>query len=120
MKNRGTILLLCLTISCFFLLFGIFLGRNFSHSPITVSIIEPEATQSLSVSDDTDTSLVNINTAPVYELVTLPGIGDMLAQRIVEYRSANGPFTSVTGLLNVEGIGENKLEQILMLITVGG
>ncbi|RJX22843.1 MAG: ComEA family DNA-binding protein [Ammonifex sp.] len=57
-------------------------------------------------------TLININTADVRTLESLPGIGPALAQRIVEYRDANGPFTSPDDLVNVPGIGEKKLAQL--------
>ena len=60
---------------------------------------------------------VNINTAGVSELDGLPGIGPVLAQRIVEYREANGPFASVDGLLEVKGLGPGILEAIRPQIT---
>ena len=57
-------------------------------------------------------SRVNINTASAEELETLPGIGPVLAQRIVDYRSANGNFASVEQLVDVHGIAEKILEKI--------
>lgn len=61
--------------------------------------------------------ILNINTATVSQFETLPGIGPALAQRIVEYRDANGPFASVDGLLQVSGIGPAKLDAIRGLVT---
>ncbi len=55
---------------------------------------------------------VNINTAGVDELDSLPGIGPVLAQRIVDWREANGPFTDTAQLLEVDGIGRTVLEGI--------
>ncbi|MGO0122766.1 helix-hairpin-helix domain-containing protein [Desulfothermobacter acidiphilus] len=55
---------------------------------------------------------VNLNTASEAELQTLPGIGPTLARRIVEYRSKNGPFSSVDELAKVPGIGARRLEQL--------
>jgi competence protein ComEA len=52
--------------------------------------------------------------------MTLPGIGEVYAQRIIDYRTANGPFKDVTEIKNVEGIGEKRYEQIKYLITTGG
>lgn len=62
--------------------------------------------------------LVNINTAGPTELEALPGIGEVIAQRIVDHRTANGPFASVEELLEVSGIGEAILGSIRELVTV--
>ena len=63
-------------------------------------------------------ALVNLNTASASELETLPGIGEVIAQRIVDHRTANGPFASVDQLLDVSGIGDSILESIRELVTV--
>jgi competence protein ComEA len=64
------------------------------------------------------TALVNVNVASAEELETLPGIGEVLAATIIEYREENGPFTSVDQLIEVSGIGEVTLEEIRELVTV--
>ena len=61
---------------------------------------------------------VNLNSATVAELETLPGIGPALAQRIVDHRTANGPFASVDDLDDVSGIGAATLEELRPLVTV--
>lgn len=61
---------------------------------------------------------VNINSATVKDLDTLPGIGPSFAQRIIDYRNKIGGFKSVNELLKVPGIGEKKLAQIKEQVTV--
>ncbi|MCJ7667428.1 MAG: helix-hairpin-helix domain-containing protein [Anaerolineae bacterium] len=61
---------------------------------------------------------ININTATAAELESLPGIGPVLAQRIVDYRKANGPFATIEDIKNVSGIGEGIFEEIKELIFV--
>lgn len=64
------------------------------------------------------TGLIDINTATVDELQALNGIGPVLAQRIVDYRTEHGPFTSIDDLLKVKGIGEATLNKFRAQITV--
>ena len=61
---------------------------------------------------------VNINKANKQQLMALPGIGETLAQRIIDYRNANGPFSSVDQLINIKGIGEKRLETLRPYATV--
>jgi competence protein ComEA len=61
---------------------------------------------------------VNINEAGESELEELPGIGPVLARRIVEYRAENGNFETIYNILNVEGIGEKKFADIEEYICV--
>ena len=63
-------------------------------------------------SDAEGQGLVNINTANAAQLTQLPGVGPAIAQKIIDYRTANGPFTSVDDLTKVPGIGAAKLAQI--------
>ncbi len=65
------------------------------------------------------TELVNINTASIAELDTLPGIGPTTAQKIIDYREQNGPFVNIEDIVNVSGIGPASYERLKDLITVG-
>ena len=62
--------------------------------------------------------LVNVNSAIATELEELPGIGEVIAQRIIDYRTENGPFATVDELVDVSGIGDAILESIRELVTV--
>jgi competence protein ComEA len=61
---------------------------------------------------------VNLNTATLAELQTLPGIGEVLAQRILDYRTAHGQFQSVNELRQVDGIGDAKFDKLKDKVTV--
>lgn len=63
--------------------------------------------------------LIDLNTATVAELDELPGIGDVLAGRIVEYRQTVGPFTSVDQLSEIDGISPRLVDEIRPFVTVG-
>ncbi|WP_247673438.1 ComEA family DNA-binding protein [Micromonospora sp. C51] len=61
---------------------------------------------------------VNLNTATSAQLETLPGVGPVLAQRIIEYRDQRGGFRSIGDLRQVTGIGDARYEQLKDLVTV--
>ncbi len=65
------------------------------------------------------TAKININTATAAELETLPRIGPVIAQRIIDYRTDHGPFARIEAIMNVSGIGPATFDQIKDLITVG-
>ena len=124
MKNKLLAVLPILAALFVGLTFGLYLGRNPTGRSVTVSIPEQQAaTVSFAdsqSSEQRDTLSVNINTADAPELAQLPGIGEVLARRIVDYRNTHGAFTAVEQLTNVEGSGEGKLDAILDQITIGG
>ena len=139
MKQRKIELaLLVVTVGFVCFCVGLFLGRR--HEPDTVTITtdlavaqpsaesvspsvqvqeESEPTPTESSSASYIAGRLNINTATVEELTTLPGIGEKLAERIIDYREKNGSFSAVEELCNVSGIGEKRLDAIREYITVG-
>ena len=64
------------------------------------------------------TEIININKASQTELETLPGIGPSIALKIINYRNENGKFSSTDDLKKINGIGDNKFENIKALISV--
>lgn len=72
------------------------------------------------VQQGTQGAKVNLNTAGAAELDTLPKVGPVLAQRIVDWRKEHGPFNSVEELDAVDGVGPKMLEALLPLVTVQG
>ena len=124
MKNARISLLIVLT--CVFAAFmlGLFAGRNFNKMPVTVrslpAVTEAPADIQPENPAPTEPKIIDLNTATSEQLQTLPGIGPVLAERIVAYRQEIGTFTSVGQLMNVSGIGDKKLEELWDYVTVGG
>ena len=130
MKKPVNILVI---LTCVFAAFlgGFHIGRKMNRSPVHIYQITPtvesqpealeEADEEEEVTEETETGVVfplNINTATIPELDELPGIGPVLAQRIVDYRTTYGKYKAVEELLKVNGIGDAKLMEIMDLITV--
>lgn len=123
MKNIGQYALISIVFLCVGLMLGIFIGQGKGGTSITlipsdVKIIDrsPQKT----VYKDSSTGRININTASVDELISVPGVGKVTAERIISYRNTYGLFYSVNDLLKISGIGEKTLEKMKPYITVGG
>jgi competence protein ComEA len=63
---------------------------------------------------------INVNTAPKEELMLLPGIGKIYAERIIKFREENNGFKNKADLLKVKGIGPKTLKRIKKFVTLGG
>ena len=68
--------------------------------------------------NQTGTTKININTAQIEELSTLPGIGEATANKIIEYRKENGKFEKIEDIKNVPGIGDSKFQNIKEMLKV--
>ena len=117
MKKDGSSLLVIIFCSLCLVL-GIFIGRNLNEEYVMLEENGNIAIETLV--SDAESYRLDINSATQSQLQELPGIGEVIAGRIVEYREINGPFQRVDDLRNVEGIGEKKLDAIIELVTVGG
>ena len=97
---------------------GFFVGRHLNRAPVRIyqpTVQDEDLTNEPDGEDDfpiiapipvdTEPQVVNINTATVQDFEDLPGIGPVMAQRIVDYRDEHGPFKSVEELTKVKGIG---------------
>ena len=128
MKNKVSVLLAVVTALFVGFTLGLFVGRNTGSGTVTLAVpaqmqTAPTAAATAAaetVPEETVSFPVNINTADADTLTALPGIGRVLAERILAYRQQNGSFRAVEEIMKVEGIGEKKAEAILELITVGG
>lgn len=109
---------------------GWFLAGQSRAEPYQVTVSrqqeEPAPASEIAPPEETDRpdsllegEVININTADVYELQRLPGIGEARAQDIVAYREEHGPFQSVDELDNVKGIGEGILAGLRDYAAVG-
>lgn len=128
MKNKVSVLLAVVTALFVGFTLGLFVGRNTGSGTVTLAVSPQMQTAPTTaataaaetVPEETVSFPVNINTADADTLTALPGIGRVLAERIVAYRRQNGSFRAIEEITKVEGIGEKKAEAILELITLGG
>lgn len=130
MKKQPITILLMITMIFAAFTAGFFIGRNRCDDSVQVSVINSqpryagyETTEPPEVESTVSETIsfpININTADQEEFIALPGIGETLAGRIMDYREQHGSFASVEELLNVDGIGAGRLEAIMDLVITGG
>lgn len=88
---------------------------------VTTEALLPQQTPSPTVSPSfVPEVLVDLNTAALADLAGLPGIGEVRAQAILDYRAEHGPFARVEDVMKVTGIGEGIFQQLEAYVTVGG
>lgn len=102
-----------LTAAFMIFIIGLFVGRLQLPKE---TLPTPTPTASIQAEPD-NTPKININTASLTELCTLPGIGEITANAIIEYRTTNGAIDSPEQLMEIKGIGLKKLEGIIDFIS---
>ena len=95
-------------------------GTEVVHTSTTTAIETTHTAAQIETTSNSQAQLININTATKEELDTLPSIGPVIAQRIIDYRTEHGPFTSISQLLNVSGIGAERFAGLMDYVTTGG
>lgn len=117
-EKLSALLAAALVIVCIF--------ASFKTSPEGITTERSAAQAEIMTGGDGETSdellpgeKININKASLNELCMLPGVGEALGQKIIDWREANGDFTSIDEIVDeIDGIGENSIENMRMFITL--
>jgi len=109
--NKRKIIDVCLILGIIFVLSGIVLNLN-GQKEVKVEIVKSGDKQ------EANLGKININIAGLAELDSLPGIGVITAQKIIDYRTINGAFKKIEDIKKVGGIGAKKYADIASKITI--
>lgn len=125
MKNPRFCILTLLTVSICAFLLGFFLGRQTGTVQLQIGAeVAQDPVRITSPSAPTENSEnsfpINVNISTAQQLTALPGIGEVLADRIITYREQYGDFISLEELMDVPGISQKRFDAIKDLITIGG
>ncbi len=126
MKKSAIVILLCLTLAFVCFTAGFYVGKNHNPGSIQISGIQPGISPPGSSTQPTTNTMVcptldaltqrimeAINAATLEELDQVPNIGTAYAEKILHYRNTYGDFERPEDLMNVEGIGEKRMNNIL-------
>ena len=125
MKNPRFCILTLLTVSICAFLLGFFLGRQTGTVQLQIGAEVAQhpvrISSPIAPTENSENSFpINVNISTAQQLTALPGIGDVLADRIITYREQYGDFISLEELMDVPGISQKRFDAIKDLITIGG
>ena len=120
MARRGLAKKLAVILYAYILIaFGLYLGWKTLYDPTFLPDAQSQVPiHELTLEEFLKLSSTDLNTASRLELMQLPGIGEVLSERILEYRDQHGGFSTVEELTQVKGIGEKTLEALRKYIYV--
>ena len=111
----GVGFLLCAGIICY----NVFFSPRIQMIAGDPSLVQQSDTEALKSPDgNRTTGQIDLNMATKKELESLPGVGEVIAQRILDYRNQNGMFETLEELKNVQGIGDKVFEELEPYITI--
>ena len=114
MKKKVPAILFLAAMFCIAVYIGVFIGRASSRNITTVS----DAANYIPPPSEPPSALINLNEATEEDLLAIPGINQLLAERIIQYRDRFGFFLSVTELKYIDGMTDRIYQQIMDYVTV--